>query len=422
MKQFFTILKFELGGYIKNKGFIIFSFFLVILMALFLFSPRYLPAIMDLFSDDEPTTSTIQYIDVNGDVDVESRYIPILNEQFKEDNIKFVKTDKTVEEMKEAIINGEIIRGVYITSSTSYIDVIEDINLYDSTSSKINDSVEIVYQHNLLEQSGISHEQSLSIINPQIIVENAQVDGGVNQAQNFLYTYILIFLLYFGVIVCGQYVVSSIVTEKTSRAMEVLVTSAKPTAFIFAKVIGTGIAGISQLFLILASAFLFYNFNAEFWSSNPLVASLFDIPLSLIGFMLIFFILGFFIYAFMFGAAGSLASKIEDMGSLITPITLLFVAAFLITSMSLSSGSVDSTLMYVSSFVPFTSPMAMFSRIAMSNVPAVEIIISIVILVITTALIGILATKIYRYGVFFYGNKPNLFKVIKLMFLDMKRK
>ncbi len=412
MKQFLIILEFELRNYYKRKSFIIFSLFLVIIMAAFLFSPRYIPLIQGMFEDDNAVRETTTLM-VNGDIEIDDSYINNLNIYLESESIVAIKTDYTIDEMKNKIGTEDITRGLYINGDNSYVNVVEDIDIYDNASQTIHSIMTINYQNQQLQKYGIDMQDASSIISPEINVE--YISTGVNQAESFLYTYILIFMLYIGVITYGQFVVSSIVTEKTSRAMEVLVTSAKPSSFIFAKVIGTGIAGIAQMLLILLSAFIFYNMNIEFWQNNPIVISIFNIPLEMIAYMMIFFVLGLFIYAFLFGAAGSLAARIEDMGTLITPITLLFIISFFITSFSLNGGNIDSTLMYVSSFIPFTSPMAMFSRIAMSVVPPIEIIISIIILIVSTIIIGIVAAKIYCYGVFFYGNKPSIIKTIKYL-------
>jgi len=143
------------------------------------------------------------------------------------------------------------------------------------------------------------------------------------------------------------------------------------------------------------------------------VQSLFNIPPELFAYMLIFFVLGFLIYAFLYGALGSTATKLEDINTSTMPLILLFVAAFIVSMMGMSSGNVDSTLMKVCSFVPFTSPMAMFTRIAMSTVPMHEILLSIAILAVSSAGIGVLAAKIYRVGVLLYGTTPKLGAILK---------
>ena len=126
--------------------------------------------------------------------------------------------------------------------------------------------------------------------------------------------------------------------------------------------------------------------------------------------------LGFLIYAFLYGAVASTVSKLEDINTSIMPITYLFIIAFMVVMFSMGSGEVDNMAMLVCSYIPFTSPMAMFTRICMSTVPWYEIAISIAILVGSTFGIGVLAAKIYRMGVLLYGNSPKIGKILKMVF------
>ena len=222
----------------------------------------------------------------------------------------------------------------------------------------------------------------------------------------------MIFALYMVILLYGQMVATNVATEKSSRAMEVLITSAKPTSMMFGKVLASCIAGFTQLVLIFGTAILLYNVNKEALS-NPLIASIFDIPFELFVYLIVFFVLGFLIYAFMFGAIGSTASKLEDINTSVMPITFLFIIAFMVVMFSMSSGSVDNAAMLVCSYIPFTSPMAMFTRICMSTVAWYEIAVSIAILIASTVGIGILSAKIYRVGVLLYGMPPKFSTIIK---------
>ena len=145
------------------------------------------------------------------------------------------------------------------------------------------------------------------------------------------------------------------------------------------------------------------------------MSSLFGILPYLLGYMLLFFLLGFLLYAFLFGAVGSTATKLEDINTSVMPITLVFVLAFLVVLPAMTSGTVDSPLMIVCSFLPFTSPMAMFTRIAMSTVPVWEIVLSVAILAASVAGIGVLSAKIYRVGVLLYGSAPKIKDIFRML-------
>ena len=181
----------------------------------------------------------------------------------------------------------------------------------------------------------------------------------------------------------------------------------------FGKVIASCLAGLFQLVSVFGSAILFYSLNKKHWGDNPIVASIFDMPPGLLVYMLIFFVLGFFIYAFLYGAIGSTASKLEDINTSVMPVTMLFIIAFVVVMYSFGSGNVDNTLMKICSYIPFTSSMAMFTRIAMSTVPWYAITASIAILIVSVIGIGILSAKIYRVGVLLYGTTPKFGAIMK---------
>jgi ABC-2 type transport system permease protein len=257
---------------------------------------------------------------------------------------------------------------------------------------------------NALVGTGMSADAASTILDAAIAHETETL--GTDQAKNYFYTYIMIMALYMVMLLYGQMVATNVASEKSSRAMEVLITSAKPASMMFGKVLASCIAGFIQLVVIFGSAFVCFNFNKTYWTDNDVVSSIFDMPMELLVFMLVFFVLGFLIYAFLYGAIGSTVSKLEDINTAVQPITILFVIAFMVVVISLASNKVDTPLMIVCSYVPFTSPMAMFTRIAMSTVPWYEIAISIVILIASVMGVGVFSAKIYRVGVLMYGTTP----------------
>ena len=208
-------------------------------------------------------------------------------------------------------------------------------------------------------------------------------------------------------------IASNVATEKSSRAMELLVTSTNPISMMFGKVLASGFAGFFQLFAIFGSALLFFNINKKSFGDDSIIGLFLDIPTNIFVYMLTFFVLGFLIYAFLYGAIGSTASKLEDINTSVMPITFVFIIGFIVSFMSMSMGNMDNIALKICSYVPFTSPMAMFTRIALSTVPMYEIIISISILFVSVVLVAYLAAKIYRIGVLLYGTPPKLKYIIK---------
>ena len=411
MKQFGKILKFELKGYMRNKVFVGITIFLVVAIAIVMFIPNIIAAFeSDVEGDVTPTdlpTMLVYAEDENLSAIVKEYF----GNAFVDYNVKVA--EGSVDELKNDIISGNAECAFVMNSASSYTYYVNNLSMYDMNTEVANTVLQEVYRINAMVQNGLTPEQAGEIMSVQI--ESGTETLGKDQMQNFFYTYIMIFALYMVILLYGQMVATNVATEKSSRAMEVLVTSAKPTSMMFGKVLASCIAGFSQLVLVFGTAILLYNVNKEALS-NPLIASIFDIPIELFIYLIVFFVLGFLIYAFMFGAIGSTASKLEDINTSVMPITFLFIIAFMVVMFSMSSGSVDNTAMLVCSYIPFTSPMAMFTRICMSTVAWYEIAASIAILIGSTVGIGILSAKIYRVGVLLYGMPPKFSTIMKTVF------
>ena len=412
MKQFGKILKFELKGYLRNKIFVGFTIFLVVAIAAVMF----LPNLIAVFKGEEETPAVdelpVMLIHAENDALAEMTR-QYFTPAFANYQVKVAEGD--LEAVKSDVISGAAECAFAMNEDMSYTYYVNNLSMYDTNAEMANALLQEVYRLQAMMQNGLPAQQAAEILSVQI--ESHTETLGKNQMDNFFYTYIMIFALYMVILLYGQMVATNVATEKSSRAMELLITSANPTSMMFGKVLASCLAGLAQLTLVFGSAILFYNVNKS-QVSNPLIASLFDIPLELFVYMIVFFILGFLIYAFMFGAVGSTASKLEDINTSVMPITYLFIIAFVVVVTSLTGGTIDNTVMKVCSFIPFTSPMAMFTRIAMSTVPWYEIAASIVILMGSVAGVGVLSARIYRVGVLLYGNPPKLGKLIKSVLFE----
>lgn len=419
MKQFSKILKFELKYYFKNKIFVGITIFLVVLIAMVMCFPRF----KNLFDKEDPAgIGTSEELEImylmtdNSMTTAEADQLEMYRDAFSAafSNYDVQIFDGETEELKNQIIAGNAASGLVMKSPTEYTYYVNSLSLYDMNTQIADEVLQHLYRVNVMMENGMTQEQVEEVMSVQII-GHAESLMGKDQAQNFFYTYIMIFALYMVILLYGQMVSTNVATEKSSRAMEVLITSAKPTSMMFGKVLASCLAGFLQLIAVFGSAVIFYNINIDYWGNNAIVESVFNIPPQLLIYMLIFFVLGFLIYAFLFGAIGSTATKLEDINTSTMPLIFLFIIAFMVVMYSMASGEIDNILMKVCSFIPFTSPMAMFTRIAMSTVPIYEIVISISILVGSVIGVGILSAKIYRVGVLLYGTTPKFSAIVKAL-------
>lgn len=407
MKQFLTVLGFELKNFFKNKIFIGITLIFVAVIAGVMFFPRLEATVFDTVAE-EIDEKDIMYI-LSDNAEYANTVKAAFSASFSDYDVK--TTDKGIDWVKDEITSDRAECAFYIYDLDKYEYFVDNLSMYDQNMMIANETLQSIYRLNAMTNAGLDESTATSIMSAQI--EGTTTSLGKDQAQNFFYTYIMVFALYMVILMYGQMVTTSVATEKSSRAMELLITSAKPVGMMFGKVLAACMAGFTQIFVIFGSSILFHYLNKEYWSDNPIVKSIFDMPILLLVYMLVFFLLGFLIYAFLYGAIGSTVSKLEDVNTAVMPITMTFVFCLMVVITSMTSGSVDSVLMKALSFIPLTSPMAMFTRIAMSTVPMWEIAISIGILIVSVIFIGVVAAKIYRVGVLMYGNAPKPSAIIK---------
>ena len=415
MKQFGTILKFELNSYFKNKIFVGITLFLAAAIAAVMFFPRIKESIegKETQTETAETGSSIEGMILfsTGGAGTENAEAirQALDQAFTDYAVCL--TEDGIEQIKEKVVSGEAECAFVMNGTLSYTYYVNNLSLYDRNTEIADEIFSTVHGIETLTASGMTYEEAGAALTAPVTHETESL--GKDQMKNFFYTYIMIFALYMVILLYGQMVATNVATEKSSRAMELLITSAKPVNMMFGKVIASCLAGFIQLLAVFGSAIIFYSMNKSYWGDSMIIESVFGMPADLLIYMLIFFVLGFFIYAFLFGAIGSTASKVEDINTSVMPLTLLFVAGFLVVMFSMQGGSVDSLLMRICSYVPFTSPMAMFTRIAMSTVPFYEIALSIAVLIISVIGVGVVSAKIYRVGVLLYGTKPKISAIIK---------
>ncbi|SMB85033.1 ABC-2 type transport system permease protein [Desulfonispora thiosulfatigenes DSM 11270] len=413
MRDFWIVLKFELMGFMKNKSFIIPTIILCLLLAIGLS----VPTIQDAFFSSDSSDG------INGDTDNVSedtgdRLYGYVDEKEQISNITKLQDSflagtlvkaNTSKELEEKVTSEEFTAGYIIKSPTNYEYVIKNNQMMDLDQINFEDALTEVYRTAELEKRGIEYTEIEGIIYPQIEADTKVL--GKDSEKNFVYTYILIFGLYFMIILYGQLIATSVASEKSNRTMEVLITSTKSSNLMFGKVIGGALAGIIQFALIILTGIIAYHLNKGAWNNS--LDFIFEMPENILLTFFVFGTLGYLIYAFIYGALGALVSRTEDISSSSAPITILFVVVFFIAIVGMQN--TEGSLLKVASFIPFSSFMAMFVRISMGTVSNLEIIISLSILILTTGLIGWLAAKIYRMGTLMYGNKVKFKDIIKIL-------
>jgi ABC-2 type transport system permease protein len=210
-------------------------------------------------------------------------------------------------------------------------------------------------------------------------------------------------VLYGLLILFGQFVAQGVVEEKSSRVVELLLSTMKPWQLLSGKILGLGALGLVQLVLI-----------AVVGVTGALALDVVDVPGQLIGTVLVvigWFLVGYAFYASVYAAAASLVSRQEDLGSVLTPTTLLLVVGFIV---SLQAGQdPGSTLATVTSFVPGLSPLVMPVRMAAGEAAAWEVAVSVAIMLVAIALVIRIGGRVYAGALLRTGGKTKLREALK---------
>ena len=321
-------------------------------------------------------------------------------------NSKWTKVT-SLDEAEELIKLENVEAGFSVDSLTKYSYLVNNSGFTDTNQMIFENLLSSLGQQVYANEHNLNINDLQSVIHPSF--DSDVTILGKDSANNFFYVYIFIFAMYMMILLYGQLIAVAVTSEKSNRAIEVLVTSANSNSLIFGKVIAAALASFIQVGVILASGMITYSLNSKAW--NGLLDGIFKIPSNILLTFIIFGGLGYFFYSFIFGALGALVSKTEDISSSIGPITMIFVIVFFISMFGLSNS--DSLLIKIASFIPFSSSMTMLIRVAMGTVSNFEIVISFIILLASTILTALASAKIYRLGTLMYGNPIKLRNALK---------
>ncbi|MCB2300692.1 ABC transporter permease [Clostridium tagluense] len=263
---------------------------------------------------------------------------------------------------------------------------------------------------NLLKDAKVSDDVSKMV---QSDISFKVNELGKPKMNSYISSMVISMLLFFVIYFYGYGVAMSVASEKTSRVMELLVTSTKPSKIILGKSAAMGLLGLIQLSLVVFTAALTYKltFPEDFAIAGQMLDFSNFTPFS-IAMIVVYFILGYSLYAMMNAVAGATVSKAEDVNSALMPINMVTMVAFYAGYFSLSApkGSVS----IIASIVPFSAPFSMPCRILATEVPTLQIVASLFSLGITIAIIAWMSIKIYSSAILHYGRRLKLKDLVKI--------
>ncbi|WP_449354114.1 ABC transporter permease [Virgibacillus natechei] len=415
MNKFWIILAHTYMTRVKTKAFLIST----IITLLFIIGIANVQTIMDAFSDD--SRDQIAVIDESGEL-VEPLSQTV---EQSDENMELVSFDGSEEEAKTAVQEEEYQALIVLALNDNQLP--ESIYYANDISASGNQMV-IEQQLQQLkvalatQQAGIDAATLEEIYAPVMfetvaLDETAKTSEELNQTRGIVY--IMLFVLYMAIIVYGQMIATDVATEKSSRVMEILVSSAPPVTHMFAKIAGVALLGLTQVGLFVGVGYaLIMSKQDELTGGIFEYLGIEDGSVSVYVYAFVFFILGYLLYATLAAMLGALVSRVEDANQMMMPMIMLIMVAFFIAIFGLNTP--DSSLVQITSFIPFFAPMIMFLRVGMLDIPTWEVALSIGLLVATIVVLAIIGARIYKGGVLMYGGTNSLKDLKKAFTLSKK--
>lgn len=226
--------------------------------------------------------------------------------------------------------------------------------------------------------------------------------------EEYFGTFAFVMILYITILLYGNTIMRGIIQEKTSRVIEVLLSSTNPFQLMAGKILGLGSVGLTQYLIwslfgigILLYGSLFMPTSTDWFNFSPTIFMYF----------VLYFILGYFLFATLYAGVGAITNNEQEAQQLSMPIVFSLIIPLLMIGFLVKNP--DSAVATILSLIPFFSPILMFTRINLSSPSFIEIWGSILILIATILFFIWIVARIYRIGILMYGKKPKLPEILK---------
>ena len=235
---------------------------------------------------------------------------------------------------------------------------------------------------------------------------------GESGAQSFMVGFGMAVLLFVAILIYGVNVMSSVLEEKTTRVVEVLISSLRPFQLMVGKVLGAGAVGLVQLTVWVGSARLLS--GAKYRVAGAAAGAGFtfpNIPTTTLLVFVLYFLLGYFLYAAIYAAVGAMSSTESEARQAQVPVQLLLMIPYV--SFFALLNDPNSSLAVWMTLIPFWSPFATPVRWGATPIPVIQMVASIGFLVAAVLVVTWLAARIYRVGILMTGKRPNLKEMVR---------
>ena len=412
-KRVLAVFKREVKERMISKGFI----FMTILLPVFMFG---ILGIQMLLMSESSTKFDINIVSENSDIGARIEKEITSSSITDEGNYKFGFFSMNKEELKKFLelkkpdVLDEKLTGIIFIPDSALIN--KKIEYYSKTptnlklSEKLSGPINKVLIEAYFGDKDISKEQldyarkSVDFSGYKLTKEAGYEEEGFG---SLVLSYLFTFLLYMSLLLMGQMIMQSVIEEKTSRIVEVILSSVNSRELMTAKILGSGVTGLLQMAIWLSPIILIMSTT---WFVLPQEV-MFQITTTQIIFFLLNFFMGLLIFLGLFATIGAIFDNPQDAQSGLWPVMLLIMIPFFI-AISLVQNP-NSGIAKIAAFVPFSNIIVMPARMTILEVPLWHLVVSMGISILTLLGIFPIAGKIYRVGVLRTGKKPKWSEVIK---------
>jgi ABC-2 type transport system permease protein len=414
MKKVMTVVRKEYLERVRSKAFLIGTILGPLFMGLIILGPTLLGQatgsqkrtllVLDLGGDVFPRMQ--EALEERGDDHVEMRHMPCEGE-----------SEACIEDLKARVLSRELDAGLVIPADFFHAPAVTFYNTSVSAVVLRDESLRPVLNQVLrderFQRAGVPAEQHAYILE-RAEWSSLQLTAAAETAQSaevgIVGGIFMIMIIYFMVLVYGQQNLTVVIEEKSSRMVEVLLSSLRPEQLMLGKVIGIGLAALTQVGVWTVAGVLV--------SAQGVAIAGAEINLDLFGpwlwiNFLLFFVLGYFLYASLFAGVGAMCNSLQDAQQFSMVLTMGMVLPLVLMMVVIRAP--DQPLATILSLVPFFSPILMFLRISVSQPPVWQVVLSWVLLVAAIWWANKASGRLFRAGILLYGSSPTWASLARAM-------
>lgn len=425
MRNVWLIIRREYLERVRTKAFIIFTILTPVFMAAVILGPakllsmksqgtRNVAVVAPTQSDADLVKAQLEGFDAGKKTPIAEDQNPLpkysvetkvgASEELKKDlttQIDSGKLDGYIWITDEEVAKGKF--SYFTKRASDFIDI-----------SAVERAVNNALMRSRLIAQGLNQEQVENIIKSKLDVDAIRVEKGGKESKAggmgaIMLPFMLMFLIYITLIIYGVAVMRSVLEEKTSRVMEVMLSSASATEMMAGKILGVGAVGLTQILIWIGAGFVL---------STPGIIAIGsmvrDVKLPIMVFIAfpVFFFLGYLLYSTLYAAIGAMVNSEEEAQQMQWPVLLPLILCTVFAMAVIRDPS--SPLAFWASIFPMTAPVVMFLRIVVQpQLPLWQVGLSVVLLILTTIGMVWVCGRIYRIGILMYGKRPTLPEIMK---------